>query len=191
MPRPSAREKLLNSAVNCFHTRGLKASTIEDIAKAADVFKGSFYNHFKSKQALAVEVVKVYEKAFLAGLQAKGPPSALVRLRAHFEHMAGRLEKARFAKGCLLANFATEISETEAPLRRSIDAAFQRWFKSVAVLIRQAQSEGEVSRKLDADVMARFLVSAWEGTVTRLKVVQNRKPINEFFAIAFQLLLRK
>jgi AcrR family transcriptional regulator len=31
--------------------QGYKGTTIEDIAGTARVFKGSFYNHFKSKEA--------------------------------------------------------------------------------------------------------------------------------------------
>ena len=38
-----------------FHTRGFNGCSVQDIVDAAGVPKGSFYNHFDSKEALGVE----------------------------------------------------------------------------------------------------------------------------------------
>src|SRR5213079_2788197 len=53
LPRRSTRNAILEAAMKQFIERGFSACSVEDITKAARVPKGSFYNHFKSKQLLA------------------------------------------------------------------------------------------------------------------------------------------
>ncbi|WP_406424298.1 TetR/AcrR family transcriptional regulator [Streptomyces sp. NBC_00873] len=54
MARASLRENLITAAVEQFHIHGYAAAGVKDITDAAGAPKGSFYNHFESKEALAV-----------------------------------------------------------------------------------------------------------------------------------------
>ncbi|TLZ00599.1 MAG: helix-turn-helix transcriptional regulator [Gammaproteobacteria bacterium] len=62
LPRRSTRNAILEAAMKQFIERGFSACSVEDITKAARVPKGSSYNHFKSKQLLAAEIVTEYGK---------------------------------------------------------------------------------------------------------------------------------
>jgi TetR/AcrR family transcriptional regulator, transcriptional repressor for nem operon len=62
LPRPSTRNAILEAGMKLFNERGFSACSVQDITDAADVPKGSFYNHFKSKEALAAELVTEYGK---------------------------------------------------------------------------------------------------------------------------------
>lgn len=60
-PRPDRRRQrtraaLLEAGRRLFAARSVEAVTIDDIVAAADVAKGSFYNHFTDREALAREV---------------------------------------------------------------------------------------------------------------------------------------
>jgi AcrR family transcriptional regulator len=48
----ATRERLLNSALALFVRQGVYETTVEDITDAADVGKGTFYEHFPSKTAI-------------------------------------------------------------------------------------------------------------------------------------------
>ena len=184
MPRPSVRDKLAAAALTCFHAKGYKGTSIEDIAEAAGVFKGSFYNHFKSKEALAIEVVNQYEHNDTASLLLEGPPSPLRRLQKHFQFLASLHKLNDYRYGCLLNNFSAEISESGKPLRRTLDEANLRWFTAVAEVIRQAQAEKEINVSYQPEQLARFLCNSLEGATSYLKVVRNRKPLDDFFEVA-------
>jgi AcrR family transcriptional regulator len=62
-PRPSLRERkklqtravIINRAVELFNTRGFYNTSIDDIADAADVSRGTFFNYFGYKEAVIVE----------------------------------------------------------------------------------------------------------------------------------------
>ena len=62
---PLAKAKLLRAARQVFAMVGLTEARVEDIAKRAEVAKGSFYLHFKSKEQAFHEIVD----HFLAALQ--------------------------------------------------------------------------------------------------------------------------
>src|SRR4051812_13864279 len=50
--RGTARERLLDAAVQVFTERGYRAASLEDIAAAAGVTKGAVYWNFQGKQDL-------------------------------------------------------------------------------------------------------------------------------------------
>ncbi|MGA3346114.1 MAG: TetR/AcrR family transcriptional regulator [Terracidiphilus sp.] len=62
----AARAQILSTAINLFSRRGLDAVTIEEIAAAADVGKGTIYNYFATKEDIVV--------AFMADLEARMAP---------------------------------------------------------------------------------------------------------------------
>lgn len=50
--RAATRERLVNTALTLFATHGIYDVTVEDITEAADVGKGTFYQHFPSKTVI-------------------------------------------------------------------------------------------------------------------------------------------
>ncbi len=58
-PTKSARRnELLGLAANLFAERGLRATTVRDIADAAGILSGSLYHHFDSKEAMVDEILR-------------------------------------------------------------------------------------------------------------------------------------
>jgi AcrR family transcriptional regulator len=52
------RDELLGLAASMFAERGLRATTVRDIADAAGILSGSLYHHFSSKEAMVDEVLR-------------------------------------------------------------------------------------------------------------------------------------
>jgi TetR/AcrR family transcriptional repressor of nem operon len=185
MARNSVRDKFIEAALKCFHEKGFKGTSIEDIAERAGAFKGSFYNHFESKEALAVEVVTLYGNATTSLLSIEGPSSAYSRLKNHFESLAADQKNAEYKKGCLMGNFSIDISQAGEPLQVALEQAFHRWFAVLAIVVRQAQQEGDIDSSINPEQYARFLVNSWEGATNYAKVVRNPSPLVDFFAFTF------
>ena len=66
--RERTRASLVAAAREVMAAKGLEATTIQDVTDAADVGKGSFYNHFDSKDAIAQAVVEEITTDFVAVL---------------------------------------------------------------------------------------------------------------------------
>jgi TetR/AcrR family transcriptional repressor of nem operon len=189
MPRPSLKENIVEAAIEQLHKHGYHGSSVEDITRAAGVPKGSFYNHFGSKEALAVEAVHRF--AVRSGWTDPVPAgqSALRELRTRFENMRRVLHGYEFARGCLFGNMANELADHSQKMRNEITANLEQWSEHAAELIAAAQRDGEVATTADAQLLGRFVVNSWEGAVIRSKAVQGDGPFQDFFTTIFDQLL--
>jgi TetR/AcrR family transcriptional regulator, transcriptional repressor for nem operon len=196
MARASVRDQLIESAVEVFHTRGFNGCSVQDIVDAAGVPKGSFYNHFDSKEALGVEVVHAYSVlvgAYVVEAGAadilSGDGTPLQRIRAYFEAVIEQNVSCGVRKGCLLGNFATELAPHSSEIAKAVADALDNWSAAVALALAQAQAAGEVSEDADVDALARYLVDGYEGAATRAKLIGDRAPMDEFIRTTFDFLL--
>jgi AcrR family transcriptional regulator len=111
------RLALLEAAQRLFSARSIDGVSIDDIAKEADVAKGSLYNHFESKEALAEELFRmvrghVAELLATAIDQTAPPPERLVQ---------GAFVIVRFAidhpeSVAALIKLSPELIDDKAPL---------------------------------------------------------------------------
>jgi AcrR family transcriptional regulator len=85
---PSARQRLLDAALQRFARDGALAATLDEIRADAGVSVGALYHHFADKAALAgalyVETLRDYQEGFLAVLDAN--PGAGGGVRAAVVH---------------------------------------------------------------------------------------------------------
>jgi AcrR family transcriptional regulator len=56
--RARTRSALIAAGQHLFATRPLESVSIDDIASAADIAKGSFYNYFEDKEGLATAIIE-------------------------------------------------------------------------------------------------------------------------------------
>jgi AcrR family transcriptional regulator len=57
-PTTDRRAELLSIAAGLFAERGLRATTVRDIADAAGILSGSLYHHFDSKESMVDEILR-------------------------------------------------------------------------------------------------------------------------------------
>jgi TetR/AcrR family transcriptional repressor of nem operon len=193
MARRNVREQLLSAGLETLHRRGFNATSVQDITEAAGVPKGSFYNHFESKEALGAEAVIKYREASDAWTATRAlrdtKAAPLTRLRKYFEGLADRALKTESWSGCLLANFACELSNQSPLIREQVAVAFAEWSDEIAVVIGEAQRVGALSKDLPSKALAEFLINAWEGALLRARVDKDRAPLQLFLKVTFSKIL--
>ena len=119
---PSTKERLLDAGLEMMHSFGYRATGIQGVLSSADVPKGSFYNYFKSKEDFGLEVLDRYiELQGPIGMKhmadLKRPP--LKRLKGFFDEFIA-LYKINPSCGCLLGNFAQELSDGDHVFRKKL-----------------------------------------------------------------------
>ena len=191
-PKPDTRNNLIRVGVRMLHESGYTATGIKDVVDAAEVPKGSFYNHFESKEAFGKEVVDYYFGSGLAGLRALlGNPSLppLERLRTYFDERTRGFEAAGYVRGCLMGNLSLEVADQSAPIRDRLAVHFRTWSGLIEECIAEAQKTGAIRNRLPAQVLAQFLVNSWEGALLRMRVEKSDAPLKEFTEVVFGSLL--
>ncbi len=185
MARASVRDQLVEAAMTRFRDHGFNGSGVKDVTDLAGVPKGSFYNHFASKEALGAEIVRLYG----AGQPGFDPALApLDRLRADFRDKADQIEAGGFSRGCLYGDFGNELAAQSEPIRSEVEAGLEGWSTAVTALLREARTEGLLHSPVDDEALGRVVVAAWQGSVLRAKVSQSCTPLDDFFTLLDALL---
>jgi TetR/AcrR family transcriptional regulator, transcriptional repressor for nem operon len=190
MPRESVKEQIIDAAVETLHRKGFNGTSVQDITDAAKVPKGSFYNHFDSKEELAVEALDRYWQWVLAGLRplsdATTPPAG--RLRQYFRHLAERGRTREYRTGCMIGNMSTEMPDQSRLVRERLAVVLGAWSRAIESCVRDAQADGSIRRDLDAKTIAAFLLNSFEGAILRSKVDRDAAAFAAFEDVVFTAL---
>jgi TetR/AcrR family transcriptional repressor of nem operon len=172
---------------------GYAGMGLTELLRRAGVPKGSFYNHFDSKEDFGVELVQRYyagHDRLLDLLLAETDRSPLERLRSYFDVLLERAVKASPAvRGCLLGMLALEMAGSSEPLRATVSDSFRRWEARLAELLRQAQDAGELGPEQDPQLAAGMLLQGWEGALMRARVSHDLDALRNFIDLALRWLL--
>jgi TetR/AcrR family transcriptional repressor of nem operon len=192
MTRRNVREDILDAGLKALLYQGFNGVGVQEITTSAGVPKGSFYNHFESKEALGVEIVERYATGDAAARRAilrdkTVPP--LERLRRYFQNTNNMFVEANFERGCLLGNFSAELSNQSPAIREALRKVYARWTADIEVAIADAQAEGSVPSKTPATELAAYLLDAYEGALLRARVERTREPFDRFVDLAFTRIL--
>ena len=187
MPRPSVKEEIVEAALKVLHQRGFNATGVQDITDAAGVPKGSFYNHFESKEALGLEVLQRYWERALGNLESLKDQQVapLARLKAYFRGLNELGRKLKYRPGCMIGNFSIEMSDQSPVMRERLASILARWSRAIETCLKEAQADGSLRRDVDVSSMSAFMLNSWEGAVLRAKVDRSDAPFVAFEKIVF------
>jgi AcrR family transcriptional regulator len=140
------RVEILKSAANAFRTRGYHATSVDDIAQALRMTKGSLYYYFKNKE----EILYVCHDhtldlllRTLKDIQARDQ-SPLDKLRAVIVSFVELMTEELHGTAAV----TLDLNELSPPLRRKITAKRDRFDHAVRRIIRDGIEKG-VFRRVD------------------------------------------
>jgi TetR/AcrR family transcriptional repressor of nem operon len=187
MSRPNVREQLIEAGLQTLHLHGFNGTGVQDITDAAGVPKGSFYNHFESKEDLALQALERYWQNGSArrAVLSDSRLDPVERLRRYFRGLSDLAVRQDFQTGCMIGNFSTELSAQSKEARDRLAEIYAAWSRSIESCVREAEKAGRVQPRLPAPTIAAFLLNAWEGAVLRSKVEQDKSPFDHFDRVVF------
>jgi TetR/AcrR family transcriptional regulator, transcriptional repressor for nem operon len=194
MARPSLRDKILQAGLPVMFRSGYHGASVRDICSAAGAPHGSFTNHFRSKEAFAVEVLERYF-GYLKGLISDALDDQSLtprqRLKRYLDVITDKLKRDRWMIGCLIGDFSLQASSHSRLLRQRLDRIFREWRSLFAACIAAAQAAGEIDSRFDAADLAEFLLASWEGAILRMKVERSPAALERFKTIAFETVFKQ
>ena len=151
------RERLIAGACRVLHEQGVEATTLADIAHAADVPVGNVYYYFKTKDELieaAIDAHADHIQTVLAEFERhRSPRARLKALPLSWPEVAEQV--ARY--GCQHGTLCQELAKRDDGLDR-------RAAKLMALTIDWAEEQFRLMGKRDARDLAVGLVAAIQGT---------------------------
>ena len=152
----SRRDELLELAASMFAERGLRATTVRDIADGAGILSGSLYHHFSSKEEMVDEVLR----GFLDWLFARyreivdSEPNPLERLKGLFMASFEAIED-RHAQVVIYQDEAKRLSSQ--PRFSYVEERNREQRKMWLDLLNQGVEEGYFRPDIDVDLVYRFI----------------------------------
>ena len=156
-PQPATRrEELLELAAAMFAERGLRATTVRDIADAAGILSGSLYHHFSSKEEMVDEVLRSFLDWLFDRYQhiIDTEPNPLARLEGLFMASFDAIEH-HHAEVVIYQDEAKRLSGQER--FAYIDELNRRQRKMWVDLLHEGIKQGYFHPDIDVDLVYRFI----------------------------------
>jgi len=162
----NARTRLLDAAVQVIRAKGYTATTVDEVCAAAGVTKGSFFHHFKSKEAMALAAVEHWNRV-TGGLFAQAPFQALDdprdRVLAYLDFRRALVRGTAPEFTCLLGTMAQEVFDTWPGLRQACDDGIQAHADTVARDLALAKALYAPQASWDPGALALFTQATLQG----------------------------
>jgi AcrR family transcriptional regulator len=180
---PTRRNELTRQAARLFAEQGYHGTSMEDLAAAMGVQKGSLYAHVKSKEDLLDELAENGAAAFHAALDAiderlRAVEKLRLALRAHLRVVAEQLDVATV--------FVREWRYLEGERREAFIAERRRYEERIRSLFREGVEQSELRTDLDVSVAALVFLSAANWAYTWLQPDRDTDALADRF---FELLV--
>ena len=164
---PDRRNQILEVALKLFATRGYHKTKVSDIVQAAGVAQGTFYWYFKSKEAIALEIINNGQNSLIIVIsqgyrESKGTVQEVVKASEKlFEDFFTYSQQNSSFMKLLLQGIETEDSVQTAILetRQKLEEAFQSNI--------QRATELGILPKNNSAIQSAMLVSLVEGMLER------------------------
>lgn len=135
----ATKAKIIRQAAKLFNQKGYAGSSIADIMQATGLKKGGIYNHFSSKDRLAIEA---FDYAYALMSQkiwqaVRTKTNAIERLQAMVSSYLDYIDDPPIAGGCPILNTAIETDDTDSPLRDRALQAMNSWRSLIVRIVEK------------------------------------------------------
>jgi AcrR family transcriptional regulator len=161
------RTKIIRQAADLFNQQGYAGVSMADIMAATGLKKGGIYNHFASKDELALAAFEFaaqqVSQRYAASAQAE--TTAIGRLKAVTHTFLTAPQELSLQGGCPLMNAAIESDDAHPALRAQTQRAMDRWRTVLRRTVQQGMRSGEISPTVEADAVATIMIATLEGAL--------------------------
>ena len=144
------RQAILEHAARMASRVGLEGLTIGALAEELQLSKSGLFAHFKSKEALQLQVLEFGIARFVDTVvrPALAAPRGEKRVRSLFEHWLDWPQASGLA-GCMFVALATELDDRPGPVRERLVQSQKDWLEVIANCVRTGVGEGHFREDLD------------------------------------------
>lgn len=179
----ATRRLILERAAPVFNQRGYAGASMSELVDATGIEKGGIYNHFGSKEELAVEAfdyaISLIVEGYAAVQEGKVGLDRLVAIIEIFGDWSGH---PLVAGGCPIMNTAIEADDTNPPLAARARAAMDSWHRLIGSIVKEAKAQGEIDADVDPYELATLVTSTLEGSLMQTMLFHD--PVYKHRAVA-------
>src|SRR5262245_31271668 len=150
------RQAILSHALGLATKVGMEGLTIGRLADDLRMSKSGLFAHFKSKDALQVEVLRMAAERFIETVTKPAllAPRGERRVRAIFDRWFAWEQSPPLPGGCPFIAASFELDDRPGPARDFLVQTERDWFEVLTTVARTAVQEGDFRADLDCEQFA-------------------------------------
>jgi len=174
------RERIIQLAAPVFNKKGYAGASLADILEATGLQKGGIYNHFESKEQLALEAFDFAIAQMIGRWQKaiEGQTHAADRLLAVVAMFDEHLRKPG-SGGCPLMNTAIEADDNQPALRARARRAMDLTLATIRRIVQKGVDRGQLRPTADPERVATLLLSTLEGALMISRLYHDPRPLQQ------------
>jgi TetR/AcrR family transcriptional repressor of nem operon len=180
-------QEVIALALDVFWRKGLNDATMQDLAAATGVQRGSLYNAYGDKEAIFLRAFDQYAKEFLASVEnllAEGDVAE--RLTKFFDSAVVNMTGGSPPRGCLTTRTALNAGISSEAVRERVQDLLGRLEQAVSKAISSAPG-GRAAP--EANRLARVVVTFTRGLAVMERAGYSRKQLKESAATFVEALV--
>ncbi len=172
----ATRARILAAAADLVLRRGVAATQIDDIRRAAGVSGSQMTHYFHDKRTLIDDVIERQTDAVLA---IQNSLDTFEAWRRWADQVVARQTARRFRGGCELGSLAGQLVESSPETRAHLADGYDRWLDRFRHDLRAMRDQGLLSRDADPDALANTLLAAMQGGVLLAQTLRRPEPLRD------------
>ncbi|GLR85010.1 TetR/AcrR family transcriptional regulator [Bradyrhizobium iriomotense] len=194
-PREFDHDDVLRVAFEQFWRRGVRGTSLSDIAREAGVQRGSLYNAFGSKEALFLAAYERYAGDYLSSVQkVLGSGPLRKRLTAFFDLTIKNFRSGSPPRGCPTTRGLMELASDDGEgLDEDARRAFADLVSRITGLVQDALSEGAQRGEFNGapEVAALHIVTVTRGLAVLERAFGDEPQLRKIAAHTVDLVLNE
>jgi TetR/AcrR family transcriptional regulator, transcriptional repressor for nem operon len=166
------KRRIIEKAAILFNQHGYAGSSINDIMKLTGLQKGGIYNHFKSKDEIALaafdHTIDLLKQTVLSEVLEKS--HSIDRLHALINGFKGFTQGPTIVGGCPILNTAIESDDTHPALRNRAQMAVNEIRGLIESIIELGIRQHEIVPTADHEEISIIMISTIEGAIMLSKL---------------------
>ena len=177
-PDSPTKHKILAAAQDIMLTKGYHDTSVDEICKKSGVAKGSFFHHFKDKDAVATEAMDCFIRDRGSDMASccAGEGDPLKRIMTRLDNAIKATKSPEF-KGCLMGTLLQETARTRPKIRQACCEGLEKTFEYLEQDLRAAKDKYAPKSDLNPREMAQFYFAVMQGSFLLAKAQGNPKLI--------------
>lgn len=178
----------LDKALAVFWKKGYLNTTMQDLAAATGVQRGSLYHAYGDKDTLFLKVFDVYRERYVGRMrEALDQPDLYKALHSFFGVAIKSMRTGMPTRGCLSTKTAVGVEDMDEPLRKAIRDVLDEI--EAALHERFSREDSQSQMALEPRQAARLIVTMTRGLVVLERVYQQEKRLREMADTIIGMLL--
>lgn len=165
------KEKVIETGLNLFCSKGYSNLGIDEICKSTGMTKGAFYNAFKSKEQFLLTTIIAYGEMTVNHLNKKlnhNKNKAIDRLIDMYENMFDMQPDNNYT-GCMINNIMSELGSTNEVVSKATSIQFENFLSIIEPVVVEAQKDGDIINSVNSSAITELLHFTFYGALTRAK----------------------